>query len=89
MKHLYEFQRYLARHRRRRWQTRIVTALLVLAALAALAMIEQLGEAALPRLLTAAVEAPEPCARYGRAWPNCGGRRHEPALSIPAIFQAP
>jgi hypothetical protein len=62
MTHLYEFQRYLVRHRRRRWRTRIITALVVLAALAALATTEQLREAALLRLLTAAVEAPEPCA---------------------------
>jgi hypothetical protein len=43
MKHLYEFQRYLAMHRRRHWRSRIGTAFVVLAALA-LAMIEQLGE---------------------------------------------
>ena len=62
MTHLYEFQRYLVRHRRRHWRTRIITALVVLAdALAALATTEQLREAALLRLLTAAVEAPEPC----------------------------
>jgi hypothetical protein len=61
MTHLYEFQRYLVRPRRRRWRTGIITALVVLAALAALATTEQLREAALLRLLTAAVEAPEPC----------------------------
>jgi hypothetical protein len=44
MRHRYDFQRHLARHRRCPWRTRIIPALLVLAALAALAMIEQLGE---------------------------------------------
>ena len=63
MQHLYEFQRYLARHRRRRWQTRIVTALLVLAALAAIAMIEQLGEttSSIGDRLTVTARCPERC----------------------------
>jgi hypothetical protein len=63
MQHLDEFQRYLARHRRRRWQTRIITALLVLAALAAIAMIEQLGEttSSIRDRLTVTARCPERC----------------------------
>ena len=63
MQHLYEFQRYLARHRRRRWQTRIVTALLALAVLSAIAMVERLGEttSSIGDPLTVTARCPERC----------------------------
>ena len=63
MKHLYEFQRYLARHRRRHWRSRIASALVVLAAFAALAMIEQLGgmTPSIGDRLTVAARCPERC----------------------------
>ena len=63
MKHLYEFQRYLARHRRRHWRSRIASALVVLAAFAALAMIEQLGEmtSSIGDRLAVAARCPERC----------------------------